>query len=102
MRSEPPPHPPNEPTRTRGGGTVDSKLPLEVQGQRLVGSAKNIGGDQRRFAAPAHHDFWTFFDGGPAFEASWPQSTLKKAMALLEPSVKFAVRSRDSYTPAPP
>lgn len=55
-----------------------------------------------RSCTQAHHHFSTFPDGGPAFEASWSQSTLKKAMALLEPSVKFAVRSRDSYTPAPP
>ena len=32
---------------------------------------QNVGWDQWRFAAPAHHEFSTFPDGGPAFELSW-------------------------------
>ncbi len=54
-----------------------------MQGHRLVGSAKPVGWDQRRFAAPAHQDFSTFPDGGPALEASWSHPTLNKAMALV-------------------
>ena len=34
-------------------------------------------GDQRRFAAPAHHQFLTFRCGGPALEANWFHPTLK-------------------------
>ncbi len=51
-------------------------------GHRLVGSAKLVGWDQWRFAAPAHHEFSTFPEGGPALEASLSHPTLKKAMAL--------------------
>ena len=51
------------------------------QGHRLVWSAQPVGRDQRRFAAPAHHDFSKFPDGGPAIEASWSHPTLKKAIA---------------------
>ena len=50
----------------------------EVQGHRLVGTAKPVGRDQGRFAAPAHHDFWTFPDGGPALEASLSHPTWKR------------------------
>ena len=32
----------------------------EVQGHRLVGTAKPVEWDQGRFAAPAHSDFSTF------------------------------------------
>ncbi len=53
-----------------------------TQGHRVVGSAKLVGWDRWRFAAPAHHDFSMFFNGGPALEASWSHPTLKKAMAL--------------------
>ena len=52
---------------------------------RRVGSAKVVGWDQRRFAAPAHHDFSTIHDGGLALEASWSHPTLKQAMALADP-----------------
>ncbi len=52
------------------------------QGHRLVWSAKLAVWDQWRFAAPAHTDFSTFPDGGPALELSWSHPTLNKAMAL--------------------
>ncbi len=52
------------------------------RGHRLVGSEEPVGWDQRRFVAPAHHDFSTFSDGGPALEASLSHPTVKKAMAL--------------------
>ena len=38
--------------------------------------AEHVGWDQRRFAAPAHHDFPLRRDGGPALEASWSHPTL--------------------------
>ncbi len=53
-----------------------------TRGHRIVGTAQAVGRDKWRFAAPAHHDFSTFPDGGPALEASWSHPTLKKAMAL--------------------
>ena len=62
-----------------------------AQGHRLVGSAKLIGWDQWRFAAPAHHEFSTFPDGGPALEASWSHPTLNKAVALDNAAVGFIV-----------
>ena len=40
-----------------------------------VGFASDQG--QRRFAAPAHQNFSTFPNGGPALEASWSHTTLK-------------------------
>ena len=52
------------------------------QGNRLVGAASLVEWDQRRFVAPAHHDFSTIPNGGPALEASWSHPTSKKAMAL--------------------
>ncbi len=52
------------------------------QRHRHVWSAPSVGWGQRRFAAPAHHDFSTFSNGGPAIEASWSHPTLNKAMAL--------------------
>ncbi len=39
--------------------------------------AQNVGWDQRRFAALAHHQFSKVFHGGPALEASWSHPTLK-------------------------
>jgi len=33
-------------------------------------------------AAPAHHEFTMFPDGGPALEASWSRPTFKKLTAL--------------------
>ena len=62
-----------------------------TQGHRVVGSAKLVGWDRWRFAAPAHHDFSMFFNGGPALEASWSHPTLKKAMAL--PKQRGSMRS---------
>ena len=58
-------------------------LTVGSPGHRLVGSVQPVGWDQRRFAAPAHHDFSMFPDGGPALEASWSHPTLKKATALV-------------------
>ena len=46
-------------------------------------AGQDVGWDQRRFAAPAHQQFSTFPDGGPALELSWSHPTLKQAMALL-------------------
>ncbi len=66
------------------------------QGHRLVGSASIVGWDQRRFVAPAHQNFPTIPNGGPAFELSWSHPTMKKAMALdvfewvFPPSVRRA------------
>ena len=55
---------------------------LERQGQCVFEVGQNVGWDQRRFAAPAHQQFATFEEGGPALEASWSHPTLKKAMAV--------------------
>ena len=54
------------------------------QGQCLYDAGQEVGWDQRRFAAPAHHEFATFPDGGLALEASWSHPTLNKAMALSQ------------------
>ncbi len=43
--------------------------------------AQNVGWDQRRFAAPAHHQFLKVFHGGPALEASLSHPTLKLGRA---------------------
>ena len=53
------------------------------QCHRLVGAVKPVGWDQRRFAAPVHHEFSMFPDGGPALEASWSHPTLKEVIARL-------------------
>ena len=37
---------------------------------------QDVGWDQRRFAAPAHHQFLMFSDDGPALEVNWSQPTL--------------------------
>ena len=58
-----------------------SKCP-RAQGQCFFGTGQDVGWDQRRFAAPAHHQFSKVHHGGPALEASWSHPTLKKAMAL--------------------
>ena len=42
----------------------------------------NVGWDQRRFAAPAHHVFSTIPDGGPALEARWSHPTLNMGRAV--------------------
>ena len=46
-------------------------------GHCLGESAKPVGWDQRRFAAPAHHERATYPVGGPALELSWSHPTLK-------------------------
>ena len=51
------------------------------QGQYFSEAGQDVGWDQRRFAAPAHHDLSAIPDGGPALEASWSHPTLTKAMA---------------------
>ena len=60
------------------------------QGHRLVRSVKPVGWDQRRFAAPAHHEFSPFPVGGPALEASLSHPTLNKAMALADIAAPLA------------
>ena len=60
-----------------------SRIP---QGYGLVGTEKPVGWDQRRFAAPVHHEFSTFPDGGPALEASWPRPPLNEPIALCIPN----------------
>ena len=45
------------------------------QGHRLVEAGRCVGWDQWRFAAPAHHDFSSYHDGGPALEASLSHPT---------------------------
>ena len=47
------------------------------------GDAGEVGWDQWRFAAPAHHEFTTFPFGGPALEATWSHPTLKLPTALV-------------------
>jgi len=53
-----------------------------LHGQCLFEAGQDVGWDQWRFAAPAHHQFSTFPYGGPALEASWSHPTLKKPFAL--------------------
>ena len=76
----------------RGRLRQEEATVVPTQGHRLVWSAQSVGWDQRRFVAPAHHDFSTFPDGGPALEASWSHPTLKKAMALVPTHQWLAVK----------
>ena len=62
---------------------------VSKQGQCLFEAGPDVGWDQRRFAAPAHHDFWMFPDGGPALEASLSHPTMKQAMALVSKLTGF-------------
>ena len=41
-----------------------------MRGRWLLDAGSAVGWDQRRFAAPTHHDSSTFRDGGPALEAN--------------------------------
>ena len=43
-----------------------------------------VGWDQRRFAAPAHHDVATIPDGGPALEASLSHPTAESSFKFTE------------------
>ncbi len=56
---------------------------VSAQGQCLFEAWPDVGWDQWRFAAPAHHDFSTINDGGPALEASLSHPTMNKAIALV-------------------
>ena len=84
---------------------VDSRVnetPVN-RGQCSFEVGQDVGWDQRRFAAPAHHDFSTFFGGGPALEASWSHPTLKQAMALDVRDQRFSVgEADDTISPASP
>ena len=53
-----------------------------MQGHRLVGSAQPVGWDQRRFAAPAHHDFSMFPTWWAGARSELVPPYVKKAMAL--------------------
>ncbi len=93
-----------EPDRERAGiisvacgPATEGRFP--ARSHRIVGTAQAVGWDKWCFAAPAHQDFSTFPDGGPALEASWSHPTMKKALALIlwaerEESNDSARRSR--------
>ena len=74
--------------RVREGGEWHGSVQLEV--------AQNVGWDQRRFAAPAHHQFSMFSHAGLALEASWSHPTLKLARA-----VGRVVNQLDNPLPSP-
>ena len=69
---------PTPPKHCTGRLRQEEATVVPTQGDRLVWSAQSVGWDQWRFVAPAHHDFSTLPDGGPALEASWSHPTLNK------------------------
>ena len=57
---------------------ISQGIHREDGGHRFFVSGAFVGWDQRRFAAPAHHDDQRFHHGGPALEASLSHPTLKR------------------------
>ena len=55
-------------------------------GQRSSDEASAVGWDQRRFAAPAHHERGETDNGGPAPEAGWSHPTGERA--TVDPSLR--------------
>ena len=64
------------------GGFPEAGAPSATLSCGNMEDVTKVGWNQRRFAAPAHHQFSTFPDGGPALEASWSHPTLKKRVGL--------------------
>ena len=56
---------------------------MSAQGHRFVGAAQPVGWDQRRFAAPAHHDFSMFPEWWAGARSELVPPYVKKAMALM-------------------
>lgn len=56
--------------------------------------------DQRRFAAPDHHQFSTFGHGGPALKTNWPHPTLKLGSAVERQFGRVHISPHCRYNPA--
>ena len=64
-------------------------------------AGQDVGWDQWRFAAQAHHQFSTFPDGGPALEASWSHPTLKMPITLVYSQNRLDVCPVSDYAGIP-
>ena len=65
--------------------TLVAVAPHMGDGDRAMESANAAGWDQRRFAAPAHHERGANQDGGPAPEAGWSHPTSLATSIWTEP-----------------
>jgi hypothetical protein len=66
---------------TRTNNHCHQPIPMQ-QGQVHFEAGEEVGWDQGRFAAPTHHEFTLFHDGGPTLGVSWAHPSFNKKMGL--------------------